>query len=461
MNDTEFKLWVLDVLRRQRAFFDSGRTRDICFRKDMLLALRSSIRRHEKALYDAFMEDLHKSEYEAYLTEISFVQNEINLHLKNIYNWSKPKGISTPLQLLPSKCKIVTEPLGVALIVAPWNYPFQLIMNPLIGAISSGCCAVLKNSDYIPNIARVITLIIRDCFAEDYICIFNGGREKNEILFNERFDIIFFTGSPALGKIVMTAAAQTLTPVVLELGGKSPCIVDADADIDIAARRIVWGKTLNSGQTCIAPDYLFIHESVKTEFIYKVKFYIAKYFGEDPQLSPDYARIVNIKAFDRLTSYLKEGNVLAGGNFDVNDLYIEPTIIEGMNINSVVMTEEIFGPILPIMTFTDIKEVIQFIKDREKPLALYYFTSDSDKAEYMIKNTSSGGACINDVLVQISNHIAPFGGVGNSGMGMYHGKYSFYAFSHKKSVVISKTSIDIPLKYAPFRGKLKWLKRFI
>lgn len=461
MNDTEFKIWVLDVLRQQREFFDRGKTRDICFRKEMLLNLRSSILRHERELYDAFMQDLHKSEYEVYLTEISIVLHEIDLHLKNVYNWSKSKVISTPLQLLPSKCKIVTEPLGMVLIVAPWNYPFQLIMNPLIGAISSGCCAVLKNSDYVPNIAKIITLIIRDCFTEDYVCMFNGGRENNEILFKERFDMIFFTGSPALGKVVMTAAAQNLTPVVLELGGKSPCIVDADADIDIAARRIVWGKTLNSGQTCIAPDYLFVHESVKTEFIYKVKFYIAKYFGEDPQLSPDYARIVNIKAFDRLTSYLKEGNVLAGGNFDANDLYIEPTIMEGMNLNSDVMTEEIFGPILPIMTFTDIKEVVQFIKDREKPLALYYFTSDKNKAEYMIKNTSSGGACINDVLVHIGNPVAPFGGVGNSGMGMYHGKYSFDAFSHKKSVVISKTSIDFPLKYAPFRGKLKWLKRFI
>lgn len=461
MDTTEFKIKVLDITRRQRAFFSSNATKDIKFRKEMLKKLRDSIIFHEEALYEAFWTDLHKSEYEAYLTEVSIVLEEINLHLKKLSSWAKPTRVRTPITLFPSQSRILKEPLGLALIVSPWNYPFQLIMAPLVGSISAGCCSVLKNSDYVPNISKVITDIITSTFNENYIAVFSGGREENDVLFNERFDLVFFTGSPNLGKVVMTAAANNLTPVILELGGQSPCIVDSDADIDIAARRITWGKFMNAGQTCISPDYLFVHEDIKDQLVERMKFYIIKYFGENAELSPDYGRIVNQKAFDRLSSYLQEGKTMCGGNVDRENLYIEPTIIADINKSDKIMQDEIFGPILPVMTFNKLTEVEHFIKDMEKPLAFYYFTKNRSNARYMLNSISSGGACINDVLVHIGNPNMPFGGVGHSGMGGYHGKFSFLAFSHQKSVVFSSTKIDLPLKYAPFKGKLKWLKRLI
>lgn len=461
MNETELKIGVSDVIKRQRKFFATGATKDVGFRREMLLALKASILKHERELYDAFWKDLHKSEYEAYLTEVSIVLGEIDNHLKHVAGWVRPERVMSPMSLFFSKCRVMSEPLGVALIVSPWNYPFQLLLNPLVGAISSGCCAVLKNSDYVPHIAMVIDAIVRDCFKDDYVAIFDGGREVNAALLAERFDFIFFTGSPKLGKVVMTAAANYLTPVVLELGGKSPCVVDQDADVDVAARRIVWGKMMNAGQTCIAVDYLFVHEQIKDRLVDRLVFYIEKFYGADAKLSPDFGRIVNRGAFDRLVSYLKDGRVLYGGKTDADGLFISPTLMDEVGVSSDLMENEIFGPILPIFTFSELAEVERFIRGREKPLAFYFFTNDRNNAKRMLCNISAGGACINDTLVQVGNDRMPFGGVGNSGMGSYHGKYSFDAFSHKKSVVFSSVKIDLPLRYAPFEGKLKWLKRFV
>jgi aldehyde dehydrogenase (NAD+) len=342
------------------------------------------------------------------------------------------------------------EPLGVSLIIAPWNYPFQLLMSPLVGAISSGCTAVLKPSPYTPEIARVMEEMISSVFDNKYITTVQGGREVNSFLLEQRWDMIFFTGSPALGKIVMEAASKHLTPVVLELGGKSPCIVDEGADIAIAARRIAWGKTINAGQTCIAPDYILVHAPLKEKLIEALGGEIRRTFGEDPSASEWYPRMVNDQAFKRVTGYLGDGVIRFGGRSDGGDRYIEPTILDGVDPSSPVMQDEIFGPVMPVLTFTKIDEAIKFVNEREKPLAFYYF-GRSRRAKEVLSRTTSGGGCINDTLMHITNHHMPFGGVGNSGLGSYHGKQSFLAFSNARAIVKTPTWIDMPFKYVPFR----------
>ena len=361
--------------------------------------------------------------------------------------------------MMPSRSRVVSEPLGCSLIVAPWNYPVQLLLNPLVGAISAGCTALLKPSPYVPHVAEALERMIAETFDERYIAVAQGNRDVNAALLRERFDIIFFTGSPELGRVVMRAAAEHLTPVVLELGGKSPCIVDRGANIDIAARRIAWGKTLNAGQTCIAPDYLLIHSSLRDRFVAAFAREVRRLHGDDPQQSRHYVRMVNERAFDRVAGYLADGRVASGGGLLRDELYIEPTLLVDVDPASAVMREEIFGPVLPVVTFDDTDEAIRFVTEREKPLALYYFGPTKRAAE-VIRRTSSGGACVDDTIMHIANENLPFGGVGNSGMGRYHGRESFDAFSHRRAVVTTPVWLDLPFRYMPYR-MFRWVKKIL
>lgn len=445
---------------QQQQYFRSGATLALSFRKQMLRRLASAMNQYEKALTDALWQDLHKSYEEAYLTELSIVYAEIRHHLRHLRRWAQPQSCSSPLAILPASSKVVHQPLGNALIIAPWNYPVQLLLNPLVGAISSGCTAMLKPSPYVPHVSRVLTEMIRQTFPAEYVAIVEGNREVNQLLLAERWDIIFFTGSPSLGRMVMQAAARHLTPVVLELGGKSPCIIDKDANLKVAAKRVAWGKALNAGQTCIAPDYLMVHRQVKEEFLRLLIQEWEHLLGKDAQRSEHFVRIVNDKALDRLISYLPSSspnNPIAsspnshlyyGGHYDRSERYMSPTILTDVSADAPVMQEEIFGPIFPVMTFERLEEVMEFVNEREKPLALYYFGSQGD---YVLRHTISGGTCINDVIMHIVNGNMPFGGVGNSGMGSYHGKDSFMAFSHRRSVVTTPTCVDMPFRYMPYR----------
>lgn len=453
------EIQIKTILETQRAYFREGHTLSISFRIENLKKLKKAIIAKQEAIYNALWEDLHKSKEEAFLTEISLVLGEINFHIRNLKKWAKPHRKPTPFHLLPASSYEYYEPLGVSLIVAPWNYPFQLVMNPLVGAISSGCCAVVKPSPFTVNTAKIIEEILHEIFPNEYIKTIHGSKETNEALLKNRFDFIFFTGSTFVGKVFMKGAAEFLTPIVLELGGKSPCIVDKDAQIDLAAKRIVWGKTINAGQTCIAPDYLFVHESVKEKLIDKMKQYLIEMHGESIEFSKYYPRIVHQDAFNRLEGLMKEGKIRLGGKVDETKRFIELTVIEGLDFDSKIMQEEIFGPILPIFTFKALEEVEDYVLSKEKPLALYYFGGEKG-ASQVLKNISSGGATINDTLIHIANHHLSFGGVGNSGMGSYHGKGSFLAFSHKKAVVKAPTWIDLPFKYPPFKY-FEWVKNIL
>ena len=441
--------YITKVLQVQRNYFRGGATLDVEYRRKMLQRLYDGVCKWERLLTDALWQDLHKSYEEAYLTEISIILGEIRNHLKHLKKWAKPEKHPTPLKVLPSRSYTVSEPLGSALIISPWNYPVQLLLNPLVGAISAGCTAILKPSPYVPHVSQVVEQMIEATFDEKYIAVVQGNRDVNTALLQQRFDIIFFTGSPSLGKTVMEAAAKNLTPVVLELGGKSPCIVDKGADIHIAAQRIAWGKTLNAGQTCIAPDYLLIHNSLKKPFVEEFKAAIERLHGKNPQSSRHFARLVNQRAFERVASYLTDGDIVAGGATDAKERYIAPTLLDNVSPTSAVMQEEIFGPVLPMISFERSEQLISFITEREKPLALYYFGQEK-RGWNVIRRTSSGGACINDTIVHIANENIPFGGVGNSGMGSYHGRLSFDAFSHRRSVVVSPTWIDLKFRYMPY-----------
>ena len=446
---------IINIVKQQKEFFSSGATLDIRFRQQMLDKLLQAMLKWEKRISDALWTDLHKSYEEAYLTEISIVTGEIRNHRANVRKWARRKRAHSPLKLFPSRSYIVKEPLGNALIISPWNYPVQLLMNPLVGAISAGCTAVLKPSPYVPTVSKVIEDMISETFEEKYIAVVQGNRYVNTALLDQRWDLIFFTGSPALAKTVMTAAAKNLTPVVLELGGKSPCIIDKTADIKVATKRIAWGKTLNSGQTCIAPDYILIHEDIKEAFVKAFAEEVRNLHGEDIKADTHYVRMVNDKAFERVTGYFKDGKIIYGGRTDAATRFIEPTLIEDVALDSPLMTEEIFGPVFPIVTMNDSgktfrNKVIDFVTSREKPLAFYYFGKESDGWD-IIRRTSSGGGCINDVIMHIANENVPFGGVGNSGMGRYHDKDSFEAFSHTRSIIATGNWIDLPFRYMPYR----------
>ncbi len=449
------KEYISTTHSKQQAYFRSGATLALPFRKQMLRKLSDAMHQYEKLLAEALWTDLHKSYEEAYLTELSIVYGEIRNHLKHMRRWARPERKCSPIAIMPATSKIVKQPLGNTLIIAPWNYPVQLLLNPLVGAISAGCTAMLKPSPYVPHVSAVLTEMIRATFRPEQVAIVEGNREVNKMLLAERWDLIFFTGSPSLGKMVMEAASKHLTPVVLELGGKSPCIIDQSADLKVAAKRVAWGKALNAGQTCIAPDYLMIHEDVKDKFLKLLVKEWKHLLTKDPQKAKHFVRIVSDKALDRLISYLPNsqspianGHIYHGGTYDTATRYLSPTILTDVSPDAPVMQEEIFGPIFPVLTFKEIDKVISFVTKREKPLALYYFGTNG---EYVLRHTSSGGACINDVIMHIVNHAVPFGGVGNSGMGSYHGRDSFLAFSHHRSVVSTPTWVDMPFRYMPYK----------
>jgi aldehyde dehydrogenase (NAD+) len=438
------------VVRAQREYFASGATLERRFREEQLRRLQQALHKWHEPLCKALWEDLHKSEQEAVLTELSIVEGEVKTHLRHLKRWMRTEHRSTPLKMMPSRSRIVSEPLGVSLIISPWNYPVQLLLNPLVGAISAGCTAVLKPSPYVPAVSHVIEQMVADTFEERYVAVVQGNRDVNRLLLEQRYDIIFFTGSPTLGRTVMSAAAKNLTPVVLELGGKSPCIVDEGADLKLAARRIAWGKTLNAGQTCIAPDYLLIHKSLQQQFVEEFKLAVERLHGRDPRQSEHYVRLVSDRAFDRVAAYLQDGRVVAGGTINRAERYIEPTLLADVSPSAAVMQEEIFGPVLPMITFENRDEVKRFVAEREKPLAYYYFGRERDGWD-MIRHSTSGGACLNDTIMHIANENLPFGGVGNSGMGSYHGRLSFDAFSHRRAVVVTPTWLDLPFRYMPYR----------
>ena len=441
---------IEELVLKQRAFFATGTTRTIEWRRYQLKQFQEGLRKWEKPLCDALWTDLHKSYEEAYMTEIGLVFGEIREARHKVARWARKRLKYTPIAVLPSASYVVREPLGCALIVSPWNYPVQLLLNPLVGAIAAGCTAILKTSPFVPNVSKVLGDFIADTFEEEFVTAVHGHREVNADLFKHRFDMVFLTGSPCLGTIAMAAQAPFLTPMVLELGGKSPCIVDKDANLTIAARRIAWGKCLNSGQTCIAPDYLFLHEDIKEAFIEAFKKELAGLYPDGTEQSDFFVHIVRDSAFDRLVGYLKDGEIVAGGRSDREKRWIEPTLLDKVSPDAPAMQEEIFGPIFPIRTFRSRDEVIDFVNGREKPLAFYYFGKASDGWD-IIGKTTSGGACINDTIMHIANANIPFGGVGNSGMGSYHSERSFLAFSHERAVVKSPTWIDLAFRYMPYK----------
>ena len=441
---------IRELVERQRAFFAAGTTRDVKWRIARLKAMKAGLEKWEKALCDALWTDLHKCYEEAYMTEIGLVYGEIGEAIRKTAVWARRKRKRTPLTGVPSSSYIVREPLGCTLIMSPWNYPVQLLLNPLVGAISAGCTAILKPSPYVPHVSAALEGMIADTFPEDYVALVQGNRVVNGELFKHRYDLVFLTGSPSLGRIAMEAQARYLTPMVLELGGKSPCIVDRDADLTLAARRIAWGKCLNSGQTCIAPDYLFLHEDIKEAFIASFQRELAGLYPDGTEQSDKFVHIVKESAFDRLVGYLSDGKIVSGGRYDRSRLWMEPTLLEDVSPDAPVLQEEIFGPIFPILTFRDRKEVAAFVNAREKPLAFYYFGKEADAWD-LIGQTTSGGACINDTIMHIANSHIPFGGVGNSGMGSYHSERSFLAFTHERAVLKTPTWIDLKFRYMPYR----------
>lgn len=448
-----------ELLKKQRQYFSSGKTRSLDFRVKKLLKLKESILENEKSITDALKKDLNKSQTESYMTEIGVILEEIKYALKNIKSWVKPEKVKTPLTQFRAQSYIYSEPYGLSLIIGTWNYPFLLCFSPLIGAITAGNCAIVKPSEVSPDCSKIISRIIKDVFDEAHVESVEGGVETATELLSYKFDYIFYTGSVNVGKIVMQAASKNLTPVTLELGGKSPCIIDKEIDIDVTARRIVWGKFMNAGQTCIAPDYIYVHKKVKKELIESLGKSIKELYGENPKESPDYPRIVNEKHLDRLLGLINKGKIIIGGESDKKNLYIAPTIIDEVDWEDPIMQEEIFGPILPIMEYSNLDEVIEAVNSHPKPLALYLFSDNKEVQQKIIEKTSSGGVCINAPTYHQVSSLLPFGGVGDSGMGNYHGKFSFDTFSHKKAVVIKSFFPDLKIMYPPYKGKLKLLRK--
>jgi aldehyde dehydrogenase (NAD+) len=450
-----------DHIAGQRAFFLSGGTRGTDFRRRQLQLLLAAIERHESEILSALHADLRKSEKDAYTTEIGFVLGEIRHALRHLDRWVKPTGRRTPFIAWPAKSAIHPEPMGVALILGPWNYPFQLLLSPLVGAIAAGNCAILKPSELAPHTAAVVTKLVNGTFQENFICSIEGDHRTAEALLRGKFDSIFFTGSTRTGRAVMTAAAAHLTPVILELGGRSPCIVAADAPIETTARRIVWGKFMNAGQTCVAPDHVLVDRKIHGALIDAIKASIAAFYGADPSQSPDYGRIINRRHFDRLTAYLAEGEIISGGKHHADKLYIEPTILGNPMDAATFLEEEIFGPILPVIAYDDLDKELKTIRQGPVPLALYLFSNDAAVQETVLQSTRSGGVCINDTISHILARELPFGGLGESGMGQYHGKASFDAFTHRRAVMKRSNAFDPKFRYPPSPLALPALKRML
>lgn len=449
---------IEQAYQRQRSLSNQREFATPAERIAQLKRLKQSIAKHEAELLVALKQDLGKSEYEGFLTEVGVTYQEIDFHIKHVKHWSAHRRITTPWFLLPSSSKVIPEPFGQVLIMAPWNYPFQLLMNPLIGAISAGNRAILRPSPEVPHVAEVIEKVILDAFSEEEVFVVQGSIEENQWLLQQQWDYIFFTGGPFLGKIVAKAAAEKLIPVTLELGGKSPAIIEKGCDMKTAAKRVIWGKSVNAGQTCIAPDYVWVHSSEKQLFIDAAKEALSQMYGGDMLTSPDYGRMVNERSFDRVSAYLQGADVVLGGRSDREEKFIETTVVSVDGWSAPVMCEEIFGPILPLRTYETLDEVIADVNAHEKPLALYFFGSD-EGAKQVLARTSSGGVSINDTLVHVANHHLPFGGVGGSGYGSYRGRQTFEVFSHKKSVMRSPLWLDVPIKYPPYKGLglLRWL----
>lgn len=454
---------LIDRLLAMRQYYNSGATRPYAFRRQQLQKLKAAILRHEKELHDALHADLKKSPEESWVTETGFLISEINSALKNLDQWMQPEQVGTNLVNLPSKSYVMREPLGVVLIIGPWNYPLQLLFTPFVGAIAAGNCVVLKASEFAPATGKVMEKIIHEIYLPGFVLFVTGdGAEIVPAMMNHfRFDHVFYTGSTVVGRIIYKMAAEQLVPVTLELGGKSPCVVEADANIKVAARRIAMTKFSNAGQMCVAPDYVLVHENVKEKFVQALKQTLVKFFSEDPSTDYSYAKIINERQFNRLTSYLKNGTIVHGGKHDLGKLYIEPTIMDNVSADSALMKDEIFGPILPILSFANFEEAKAIIERNPNPLAFYIYTSSSKIEKKWLESIPAGGACVNNSSWHLTNHHLPFGGRGNSGMGGYHGKNSFETFSHRKAVMKTPTWFDPDIKYPPFKGKLWLFKKVI
>jgi len=452
---------ISTVYQEQRRYFETGATRSIDFRKEQLRKLKAAVLEHEAEITAALYQDLRKSEYEAFGSETGQVLKEIDFTIKHLDQWAKPQSVSTPLMFLPSSSRIYRDPLGTVLVIAPWNYPVLLTLSPLISAIAGGNTAVVKPSEEAQQTALVIEKIIQSVYPSSYVHVVQGigGEVIPAMMDAVRFDHVFFTGSTFVGQKIMEMAAKKLVPVTLELGGKSPCIVDPSANLEYTAKKIVWSKLMNAGQTCVAPDYVLVHHSVKQLLLEKMVENIGKMLGEDPQKSVDFGRIINNKRFSKLVSYLEKGKIVSGGRHDDKDLYIEPTIMEGVDIADPVMQEEIFGPILPIITYNDRQEVVDWVEKNPFPLSLYVYADDAEVQEYYISRIRFGGCCINNGIIHLGNPHLPFGGVGYSGVGQYHGKFGFDAFTRPKSVLHSRSWFDVPVWYAPYKGKTSLLKK--
>lgn len=449
------------LVSTQKAYFLTGETKSLVFRKNMLLRLKSELIKQEQAIIDALYADFKKPVFESVLSETGIVLAELDLTLKKLKSWSKPKQIRPSFLNFPSTDKIYYEPYGTILVIAPWNYPYQLSLLPVIGAIAAGNTVVLKPSELASNTAKIIETIIRNVFKEEHVAVVQGDATIAQELLKQKWDYIFFTGSVNVGKIVAKSAAEHLTPTTLELGGKNPCIIDETANIKLAAKRIVWGKFLNAGQTCIAPDYIIIHKSVKQHFIEVLRKEIEVSYSRRPEESHDFARIINLKNYERLVNMLKNESISIGGKTNKDNLYVGPTVIDEPSLDSDLMREEIFGPILPVLSYQNEAEIKDIINQYNKPLSLYIFSTNKSFTKKIITNFSFGGGTINDTLIHFANPRLPFGGVGSSGIGAYHGKQTFLTFSHKKPVVKRGNWIDVPLRYAPYKGKIKLIKFFL
>lgn len=456
----KYTLTITNQFETIQSFFDSDETKELKFRKKQLKSLKKSIKNNENALLDALQQDLGKNSVEAYATEIGYIYKSISLMLKDLKGLTNKHNMNTPVYLFPSKSYTVHEPYGTVLVIGPFNYPFQLVIEPLIGAIAAGNCAIVKPSELTPNVSEVIQKIIEDAFHPSYILCISGDKSVTEKLLTLPFDFIFFTGSTKIGQKVYEQASKQLIPVSLELGGKSPAIVDKTANIKVAAERIAFGKFINAGQTCVAPDYVIIDISIKQQFIKAIQSTIKEFYSKDAKNSQDYGRIVNIEHTQRLQNLISQsnGDIVCGGNSDIDERYIEPTVISNIKYDDILMEDEIFGPILPIISYDSFGDAIQFIKNKPKPLSLYLFSEDENHTDEIIKRISFGGGCINDTLLHVGNHSLPFGGVGHSGIGKYHGKHSFELFSNEKSIMFKTTKLETGVLFPPYKGKGKYVR---
>ena len=451
---------IQELVRAQRAYFLSGATRSYAFRMEQLKKLQQALRSNEALLEQAMYQDFRKAPMEVYMCETGMVLEEVRFHLKHLKGWMRERTVPTPLAQFHAKSFVSPEPYGVALIISPWNYPVQLCLNPLIGAISAGNCAVVKPSAYAAATSTAIAKLIGDTFPPEYIAAVEGGRAENQALFEEKFDYIFFTGSVEVGKTVMQAAAKHLTPVTLELGGKSPAIVDETADIKLAARRIAFGKVLNAGQTCVEPDYLLIHRSIKEAFVSEYQDALEQFFPNGDMR--DMVNIISEKHYNRVKGLIQGESIALGGTFDDERRFIAPTLLDDVSPDAPIMQQEIFGPVLPMLCFDTLSEVISFVNSRPKPLAFYIFTADKAAERRLLDSCSFGGGCVNDTIIHLASSALPFGGVGESGMGSYHGKKSFDTFTHERSIVNKSTKVDLPMRYFPYsKKKLRIIKMFM